>query len=161
MLHESFKRLSIRNQNMREDMAEFVLRGKISAEDAREHWADVVDYAATGNHVVISGDDKPLFALIPHQDFLTLGKRLEELYEARKLAQLIAKHKGKPGDDPAWDKFVTHVGELAAARTAAKEARAAAAEAEIEAERQRGKEISAAAWAERQAANALQGGTHE
>lgn len=61
---------------------------KLSANEARGRWHDVVDAAASGDtDVVVERYGKPMVAIIPYEDYAELVDDLDDMRAARRAAE--------------------------------------------------------------------------
>ena len=67
-----------------------------SSDEARAHWRDIMDVATGGGDVVVERYGKPMVAVIPYEDYMSLLDALEELRDARDAAEAYARYKRNP-----------------------------------------------------------------
>jgi prevent-host-death family protein len=68
----------------------------VNSRTARENWRDLLDNIVAGGDVVIERNGKPVAAMIPIDDFNALQDHLEDLRDARRVAEIYEAYKRDP-----------------------------------------------------------------
>jgi prevent-host-death family protein len=77
----------------------------VEREEARLHWSEVLDAAASKHDVLITRDGQPVSVVIDYEDYATIQEELEDLRAGRRAQAELDKWLADPSIAMPWEDF--------------------------------------------------------